>query len=158
FAEKLLESFAKHVANVVAIHTELGTSGEAHTPHDEEVLRLTLDNIRAQTSEQTLFSAACDLPEELVRREALVVLALNEGGVGEGVFYSKASQTSSGNRLLDIVCKHKRIICGDRSVHALPTDDSKQRSFLSVPFHVLDKEAGSFNILSVPQTPFLDRE
>ena len=157
-AEKLLASFAKHTANTVALFAELGTVAEVHTDHEEELLRDMLEVFRNQPNEEALFSAACDLDERLIRRDALVLLALTEGGVGEGTFYSNATQSSSGNRLLDIVCKHKRIICGDRSVHALPTDDQKRRSFLSVPFHVLDKEAGSFNILSLPNSPFLQRE
>ncbi|MCC6953124.1 MAG: GAF domain-containing protein [Deltaproteobacteria bacterium] len=157
-AEKLLSSFAKHVSNTLSLFAELGTVAEVHTDHEEQLVRDMLEVFRNQPNEEALFSAACDLDERLVRRDALVILALNEGGVGEGTFYSNASQSSSGNRLLDIVCKHKRIICGDRSVHALPTDDQKKRSFLSVPFHVLDKEAGSFNILSMPNSPFLQRE
>src|SRR5690606_1444896 len=46
----------------------------------------------------------------------------------------------------------------DRSVHALPVDDIKQRSFLSIPFHVLDQEAGSLNILSRPYYSFESSE
>ena len=153
FTEKILVNCAQQVQTLLELHRKIPSASSNETS-DRGELQCCIDRIREQPSEQHLFNLACDLPDTIVNRDALVVLALNEGGVGEGVFYSKANQSNTGNRLLDIVCKHKRIICGDRSVHALPTDDAKKRSFLSIPFHVLGKEAGSFNLLSLPNTPF----
>ena len=75
-------------------------------------------------------------------------------GVGDGIFYSTSSTDNLQHRLLDLVCKHKKIICSDRTVQTLPNDDTSQRSFLSIPVHVLGKEAGSLNVLGNPQQVF----
>lgn len=149
-AEKLLANCAQQICSLVTLHDQVEAVPLVQSAREEKIFAQVVDLIREQPNEQALFSIASDLPEQIIRRDALVVLALSEGGVGEGVFYSKASQTTSGNRLLDIVCKHKRIICGERSVHALGNDDIRKRSFLSVPFHVLGKEAGFVQIFFEP--------
>lgn len=152
-AEKVLIDCTRQAAHLVTMARHLNTekSKPEMTPG---ALEAALEVLREQDREKSLLSAVCDLPEELLRRDALVVLCLSDGGVGEGVFYSKATESRNGNRLFDLVCQHKKVICGDRAVQAIAPDDTKSRSFLSVPFHVLGREAGSINALSLPRTPF----
>jgi len=75
--------------------------------------------------------------------------AINQGAGSKNL----APSADLGQRLLDLVYRQKKILCGERTVHALPTED-KQRSFLSVPFQVLGQEAGSINLLSKPLQSF----
>lgn len=151
--EKILVDCAKEAAKIIELHQRL-SKAEGKRDLPANALEEVLESLRTQEDERSLLSTACDLPDALVRRDALVVLSLAEGGIGEGVFYSKASESRIGNRLLEHVCRHKRIICGERSVHAPASDDTKNRSFLSIPFHVLGREAGSLNLLSRPHDAF----
>jgi hypothetical protein len=101
-----------------------------------------------------LLNSVVELPTEVVKRDALVAMTTADSGFGQGAFYSSSAEERIGHRLLELVCRHKKIICGERSVHALPIDDIKQRSFLSIPFHVMGREAGSLNLLSRPHDAF----
>jgi GGDEF domain-containing protein len=106
------------------------------------------ESLRSCETEEELLSSACAIPQEAVSREALVIITTADRGVGQGAYYSVSRESRFNHRLLELVCKHKKIICPDRSVHVTSSDDLEQRSFLSVPFRVLGKEAGSFNVLS----------
>ncbi len=112
------------------------------------------DRLNAYEDEGSLLHAVAEIPSEVVKRDAFVVVTTADWGVGPGKFYSSVSENRIGHRLLDMVCRHKKIISPDRSVHALPVDDIKQRSFLSIPIHVLGREAGSLNLLSRPREAF----
>ena len=98
-----------------------------------------------------LLKGAAAIPESILGYDALVVMSLSHGGVGKGKFYSATNQSTGQHRLLELVCNHQKIICAERSVHALPTNQRESRSFLSIPYRVLDREAGSINLLSKPQ-------
>ncbi|MCB0360033.1 MAG: hypothetical protein KDD44_10365, partial [Bdellovibrionales bacterium] len=116
-----------------------------------------LEKLRSARTEDELMRAASQLPADIIDRDALVVMTTAQSGVGKGVFYS-ATKNHIDNRLLELVCKHNKIICGDRSVQARSRDDMAKRSFLSVPFHVLGRDAGSLNLLSRPNEAFAPQQ
>lgn len=151
-AEKLISDCARQAARLVELHNNLRES-EHQSDSRREELQSILDRLRTFEDEKDLLTSASQLPDSIISRDALVVLSLSESGVGEGVFYSNASEAKAGSRLLDLVCRHKRIICRERSVQAA-ADDSQKRSFLSVPFHIFGKEGGSLNLLSHPYEAF----
>lgn len=115
----------------------------------EEVLEV----LRSQKDEASLLSAASDLPQDFIVRDSLVVLSLSENGNGKGVFYSRAAETVENNRLLEIVCRHKKLISKERSVQSMRADELG-RTFLSIPIRAFHKEAGSLNLLSKPGDSF----
>ncbi len=136
-----------------------------------------LDHLRSQPSEARLLAEAANLPQDFVERDALVIVSVppsewkpatgtsalssgnsiggnsssahsGMGNVGAGVFPSPTNQPRVSNRLMELVCRHKRVLCGDRNVQALTQEEKLQRSFLSIPFRVTNREAGSLNLLS----------
>ncbi len=151
--EKILYDCAAQATILIELHRKLGEK-QKNSGFRADLLAETLEKLRTFDDEKSLLTAAADLPAALVERDALVILTLSEGGVGNGTFYTAPGQSRVSHRLFELVCKHKLLICGERSVHALPTDDAKQRSFLSVPIQILGKEAGSLNLLSRPQGAF----
>lgn len=153
----LLDCAGQAGAFIKLIRKQAAVKVEPDNKHEHQLDKV-LEKLRELDEERTLLSTAAELPAEIVARDALVVMTPAEGGVGQGTFYASSNQTHVGHRLLELVCRHNKIICGERSVHALPTDDIKQRSFLSIPFHVLEREAGSLNLLSRPYEAFNDRE
>jgi len=152
--EKIIVDCASQAATMIQLHRKLGGITKAANPSRTGMLDALLEKLRTYEGEDTLLCAAADLPPDIIERDALVVLTVSEGGVGTGRYYTVSKPNRVEHRLLEIVCQHKKIICGDRSVHALPTRDDDERSFLSVPFRVLGKEAGSFNVLSRPYDAF----
>lgn len=161
--EKILHDCALQAASLIELSERISRMKEANDPR-RDLLVETIEKLRGMDDEKSLLNAAANLPASLVDRDALVVLALAEGGVGTGTFfgggnfYAGSGQSTVSHRLFELVCKHKKLICAERSVHALPTDDIKQRSFLSVPFSTFGKEAGSFNLLSKPHAAFGDSQ
>jgi GAF domain-containing protein len=152
--EKILLDCAAQAAVLISLVRKTAPAGEELQKPDENLLDAVIEGFREHEDESGLLNAVAELPPELVKRDALVVVTTAEWGVGQGKFYSTSTEARVGHRLLEMVCKHKKIICAERSVHALPVDDIKQRSFLSIPFHVLGREAGSFNLLSRPHEAF----
>lgn len=152
--EKILLDCAGQAATILGLVKEVGSARKPTGRPREDILTKTLENLWDIDDEPGLLKFSANLPRELVKRDALVVMTTAEGGVGEGNFYSSSTESRIEHRLLELVCKHKKVICGRRSVHALPVDDIKQRSFLSVPFHALGREAGSLNLLSKPYDAF----
>lgn len=150
---KIAEKVLADCAVVAGQFFEMQDSKRPNQVVSRTLLEQILDTLRSQQDERALLSAASDLPAELIARDALVVLCLSENGTGQGVFYSKASQSKANNRLLEMVCKHKRLISRERSVQAIQGDELG-RAFLSVPFRVLGREAGSLNLLSLPEQTF----
>jgi GAF domain-containing protein len=151
--EKLLHHCASQAATIIDLHKQVNTSKVNSGSKGSELLMF-LTELQSVSDEPTLLQTAANLPDSLIDRDALVVMTTEESGVGRGKFYSTNGQSRTGHRLLELVCKHKKIICGDRTVQALPTDDIQQRSFLSVPIRVLGRESGSFNLISRPQAAF----
>ena len=100
-----------------------------------------LELLREQTSEEELLNAACQIPEEIIDRDALAIVVTENSG--EGSLYTSGEIDHLQHRLLELVYRHKKVICGERSVHVLPNRDMESRSFLSVPFRVMGEEAGS---------------
>ena len=107
-----------------------------------------LETLRSKKHEQALLQAACDISEEIISRDAFAIVSVPDGGIGEGSLYTLDKVSHVQHRLFDLVQKHKKVICRDRSVHVLPSNELADRSFLSVPFCILDEEAGSFNFLA----------
>jgi GAF domain-containing protein len=151
--EKILLDCAKQVSILCKLHSQLAKAVKIKAV-DQDLLTSVTNSLLDHKDEHELLSAAANLPDELIKRDALVVVTAGDACIGEGTFYSSSSQKRMNHRLLQLVCQHKKVICGDRSVLALPTDDVMQRSFLSIPFHVLGKEVGSFNLLSHPSQGF----
>lgn len=150
--EKLLIDCAKQAAALIVLHGRVAASTEQKVKETDSTV-LFLENIRASETESELLEYVSEIPQSIVAHDALVVVTTADGGA-----YYTSSNGQEGHRLLELVCANKRVICGDRSVHALPTDDVKNRSFLSVPFQVLDEEVGSFNLLSKPNQAFSAEE
>ena len=113
----------------------------------------TIESLRGARTEKELLEKSAKISSDIISFDALVVVTASENGVGPGRYYGNSAGTME-HRLLEIVCKHKKIICSERSVHALPSDDMKQRSFLSIPFKSMEREAGSLNLLSKPHQAF----
>ncbi len=151
--EKILMDCAKQAAVLITLHRKIART-EKKPSAGLDRLGLLLERLRDYHDEKRLLQAAAAVPQETVARDALVIVTVDGALGGKAAFYSSSNEDRVGHRLLDLVCSRKKIICAERSVHALPTDDVKQRSFLSIPFQVLGKEAGSFNLLSRPSEAF----
>lgn len=194
--EKVLNDCALQAASMIELHSRAEQLPESKT-QIEDALEQFANFIRNADSEEDLLTRAANIPDSIVRRDALVVVtsgtpALAEGldgsrppvrgrtngatgsyggGFGAGQsrtngsrFYTPALPTERPNaamimspvdpRLLELVQRHRRVMTSSRSVHSLPIDDAKQRSFLSVPFMMLGREAGSINLLSPQRESF----
>ncbi len=152
--EKILVDCALQAATLITLSRKATPASEELDKPQRNVLEQVFDRLNAYEDEGSLLHAVAEIPSEVVKRDAFVVVTTADWGVGPGKFYSSVSENRIGHRLLDMVCRHKKIISPDRSVHALPVDDIKQRSFLSIPVHVLGREAGSLNLLSRPREAF----
>jgi len=150
--EKLLMDFCKQASTLLKLHQRI-EEAPGTTKVSISRLEVQLETLRKCQSEKELLTFASRIPQDLINRDALAIVSSQEQGVGSARYYSVDDQQKE-NRLLDLVSKHKKILFKDRSVHAMPTDDLKQRSFLSIPFSVLGKEAGAFNLLSRPHEAF----
>ncbi len=146
--EKILLDCAAQAATMITLYRKFGTAEKKGAPAETDHFQIFLDHLRNKRSERELLEAAANLPIELVDRDALVLITTDEPGASASAFYSPSNQIRVGNRLLEHVCRHKRVICGERSVQAQTADDGSQRSFLSIPFHISKREAGSINLLS----------
>jgi len=155
--EKLLLDCALQARLLLQLHTELATEKRDRTARQDDVADF-LEVLRHKESEKQLLSAVARIPDGIVERDALVVMVTRHLGVGKGTFYSASEPGSTEHRLLELVCKHKKILCADRSVHALPRNDNEKRSFLSIPIRVVGVEAGSLNLLSKPFKAFSPTE
>ncbi|MFN8388970.1 MAG: GAF domain-containing protein [Bdellovibrionota bacterium] len=146
--EKILLDCATQAATLLTLHRRAAhTPDRALDPNDSALVDY-LEALRSQKSEKALLELAANLPLDFVARDALVVITTDEPGASASAFYSASNQVRVGHRLLELVCRHKKVICSERSVQAQTVDDSRQRSFLSIPFHISKREAGSINLLS----------
>lgn len=151
--EKILHDFAVQARTIIELHRSLERRRVAVRPDQNVMVIETLDKLYQCRTEEELLVASSQLPQEIIERDALITMTTSKNGVGTGSFYSSGSSHIE-NRLLELVCRHNKVICAERSVQAKSSDDSQQRSFLSVPFHVLGREAGSLNLLSRPFRAF----
>lgn len=152
--EKILLDCAAQAATFIDLNNRLSQSTQTNREVNSDTLTTFIESLRKQESEKDLLQLAAELPLELVDRDALVVITMDEPGSSSAAFYSTKNQARVGHRLLEVVCRHKKILCRERSVHAVSADDAQQRSFLSIPFRVLKREAGSINLLSRPFEAF----
>lgn len=160
--EKILTDCAAQVASLIDLHQAIKARSQKPFISEDRVAGF-LETLRTQRNERALLSAISELPLDIVDRDALVVITTDEGRLTEGrpnahAVHSASNQVRVGHRLLELVCRHKKIICPDRSVQTLAADDSTHRSFLSIPFHVMRREAGSLNLLSRPFEAFSAEE
>ncbi len=151
--EKVLHDLATQASLLIELDKKLKTKQE-NIKVDISTLDVIINELRKCKTEEELLSASCSIPQEIIKREALVVITTADHGVGEGAYYSISDESKFNHRLLELVCKHKKIICPDRSVHVTSSSKSDRRSFLSVPFKVMGREAGSFNLISSDNNSF----
>ena len=153
--EKILEECSTHAARYFALHADLHEYKEVKTV-DATALEQCFSNIRLAQSEEDLFKRATQISKDLVQREALAIITTPHNGNDGQIYLGKnTAQSIISHRLLETICQHKKILCAERSVHSKAASESlDNRSFLSVPFHSLHKEAGSFNLLSSPSSAF----
>ena len=171
--EKVLIDCASQIAHLVSLHSKLRKRSGKHAntvaDRGQEELGKFLEYLRNIPGEENLLNEAATLSQDLVERDALVIITSaqgisNEGlsftnasfpgnaparrSLGAGIFASPTNQPRVSNRLMELVCRHKRVLCGERNVHALTNEEKLQRSFISIPFRVMNREAGSINVLS----------
>lgn len=153
--EKILTECAAQAELLINLHqaNERLSHGRPHA-QQREGIDLEIDKLRLSCSEEDLFENICKIPQTIIERDAFIALVTSHEGYGEPTFYSHSPESRTEHHLLDLVCKNKKIISSERSVHVMPSDDIKARSFLSVPFHVNGEEAGALNILSAAFKPF----
>jgi putative methionine-R-sulfoxide reductase with GAF domain len=153
--EKILTECAAQAQLLIDLHqANEALSSKRTVPKSEDALTSFIEKLRAATSESALFETTCSLSQSILKRDAMIALVTSNEGYGEATFYSHTPDARVEHHLMDLVCKNKKIISTERSVHVLPSDDIRARSFLSVPFHVFGKEAGALNILSAAFEPF----
>jgi putative methionine-R-sulfoxide reductase with GAF domain len=153
--EKILTECAAQAELLINLHqTNERLSHRAPLPNSKDELESAMEKLRASDSEVSLLESVCKLPQSLLTRDAFIALVTSNEGYGEATFYSHTPDTRVEHHLMDLVCKNKKILSSERSVHVLPSDDIRARSFLSVPFHAFGREAGALNILSGAFKPF----
>lgn len=148
--EKVLIDCAEQAASVILLHRRLAQVGRSYRlGSSTEIVDGFVERLRNQTNERDLLTQAAEIPSEIVERDALVVITVADGAAPSSAFYSSSNQVRVGHRLLELVCRHKRVICPERSVQTTTGSEGVQdRSFLSIPFHIGKREAGSINLLS----------
>lgn len=148
--EKVLIDCAEQAAAMILLHRRIAQFGKSYRiGTSSEVIDGFLERLRTQHNERELLNQAAEIPSEVVERDALVVITVADGAAAPSAFYSTTNQVRVGHRLLELVCRHKRVICPDRSIQTTGGADGMQdRSFLSIPFHIGKREAGSINLLS----------
>ncbi len=149
--EKLLTECAVQAQILIDLHLDNQKLSEnAPNPNLKSELETVFTLLKKARSEEQLFEGLCQIPQSLIAREATIALVTSHEGFGEATFYTNAKESRIEHHLVELVCKHKKILSTERSVHVLPHDDIKARSFLSVPFNVFGNEAGALNVLSAP--------
>lgn len=154
-AEKVLLNCAEQTANLFELFNSAGSSQENKaTERQHEKLASFMDELRGCLSEQELLNQVQKLPQNIVESDAVSVVVSSQRGMGHASFYPSIATNDVEHRLMQIVCKHKKLRAHGKSVHSLPLDDKQQRSFLSIPIRMLDTEVGSLNLLSQPKAAF----
>ncbi len=158
--EKVLIDCADQAAALILLHRQLSRYDRSYrVSGNSELMSGFLEHLRGQRSEQDLLLQAAEVPPAVVERDALVVITVADGVSPPSAFYSSTNQVRVGHRLLELVCRHKRVLCADRSVQTTGSSAGiTDRSFLSIPFHIRKREAGSINLLSRATETFTTAE
>ena len=173
--EKVLASFAEQIVLLLGLYSRLQSSKRDEGFRAKRgTLDLTLDSLRNCETERELLSRAADLPRDLVDREALVLLSgpLAElpsanspsGGSGGGEYYAAGERGRAEKKLLDMVWRYRGFASSGSSPRRINAGSERGNmgasasAFLSVPFRVLDREAGSFNLLGRGDRSFAPSE
>lgn len=151
--EKILTDCAKQAATLIDLYKQLGAK-KYEEPLDQDALQAFVDSLRSVESEDALLEKAANIPLTLISRDALFVVTSDTDDIKGSVYTSRDKTSPTGNHLLETICRHKKILCSDRSIHVSALNDIQNRSFLSVPFRCLGRDAGSFNALSRPGLSF----
>ena len=147
--EKLLTECAAQAQLLIELHLDnQKLSEKAPNPNLKPELEKTFEKLSAAKSEEQLFELLCNVSQNLISRDAFIALVTSHEGYGDATFYSNANESRVEHHLVDLVCKHKKILSTERSVHVLPHDDIRARSFLSAPIIAFNREAGALNVLS----------
>ena len=156
--ENTLNSFIKQI---IALH-QMDARFTALIPQKQsnpDVMMEFIEGLRHQRKEEDLFEFACRLPKEIAAYEALVVVSTAERGVGIGGAYSMSNNEQLNHKLLESICRHKKVLCSQKNVRILSQNDKdSQMAFLSIPFHALDKEVGSLNLTAPRGEEFSEDE
>ena len=145
--EKILLDFSKHVARIIELNKNLHRKKTEIIPKQSS-LNTFINSLREFESEESLLSKVANIPNDLIQRDALIITTNPSNRVRESEFYLNSKNKEVENRLFDLVCRHKKLSIGQNNFFSIPLKNSDKRSFLSIPFNVLGKEAGSINLLS----------
>ena len=161
--EKILEDCANQAAFIITsifrgvkrgapTHSSSNSSLAAQYELEVKSFIASLDDCR---TESELFARVLKLPHEIAPRDALVVVTAADSIGGEPrTLSAPGNNLARAHRLLELVCRHRPVICPDRPVQVENKEGGAGCTFLSVPFKVLHTEAGSINLLSQPGLPF----
>ena len=152
-AEKILMDCAKQVATLVRLHNFLKVN---KTPDEstKDSLSQLIEKLQSAMEEEELLKIAAKMPQDIIAHDAFVVIAADEDSNLPGEYYSASKDGAMDHRLLQTICRHRKVMFSQKSVHSLPVDDAKQRSFFSIPLQAFGKEVGSLNVLSKPFEAF----
>ena len=112
-----------------------------------------ISQIKKMTNEQELLQSASSLTKDAINCDALAIVT-SPTTLHSAKFYCSEKDQKIQHNLMELALKHKKALCSNKSIQTKSTINKNARSFLSVPFKVMDKDAGSFNFLSNPGTPF----
>ena len=156
--EKVLSGFIKQIVALYQMNTSL-TAIIPPKQSNPDIMMEFIEDLRRQRREEDLFNLASRIPKEIATYEALVVVNTSERGVGIGGFYSVSNDEQLNHKLLESICRHKKVLCSQKNVLILSQNDKdSQMAFLSIPFHAMDKEAGSLNLTSPKGDEFSENE
>lgn len=131
-----------------------GNNGSFAFQYEQEVKNF-ISSFDDCHSENELFARVLKLPTEIAPRDALVIVTAADTVGGEPrTLSAPGNNLARAHRLLELVCRHRPVICPDRPVQVENKEAGAGCTFLSVPFKVLRSEAGSLNLLSQPGLPF----
>ncbi len=157
--EKLLQDCAIQANLLIDLHLsneELNRTKDA--PAQVRKTDSFVSSLSKANSEEDLLSLLQELPEELLSRDAFLSLIISHEGYGDPRFYCQASDRRMEQHLLDISCKQKRVSIKEKSIHPLPSEDIRARTYLSVPLFSFEREIGCLNILSKPFKAFSPKD
>lgn len=155
--EKILNDCCTQIASILSLHSKAAKTKVAFAPSEDPIKNYT-ELLQSQRTEQALLNKVAEIPHHLIDRDALVVITVDEPNYPSSAFHSSSNQTGIASGLMELVSRHKKLICKERSVHAPTLDANHGRSFLSVPFCVFNREVGSLNVLSKLGNAFSDQQ
>ncbi len=123
----------------------------------EDVEKTISSQLKKIDNEAELLKLASILTKESIECETLAVVTSPTSLHSEKVYCEENSQKNQHN-LMQLALRQKRSISSNKSIQTKSSINKNASSFLSVPFKVLDQDAGSFNFLSRPGIPFSARQ